>query len=320
MDKLADALGIEPHRLPRAECARRRATCCPTGQIVTGSMPVADVIRRCARDPRPGSRGDAARPDPPPGRRREHDARRGRPQGRRLRARLQEHLLLGGLRRLLRGPRAPLRRRRRRAGRRGLLGRGRGRPGRRQRHGPGRADGARHRERRRRAALDGSRRVGGLVVGVAPDLDDGRRRPARLPGGAGASSRRRGGSLEPGEEIDVERVYRHARTYPLDPETGQIVGGDRAHVAFACAAMRVVAEVDVELGLTRVVWIGTAQDVGTRDQPAGRLRPDRGRHRAGPGPRAHGGDPDEGRPDHERELHRLPDPDGARHAARSYPS
>jgi CO/xanthine dehydrogenase Mo-binding subunit len=26
--------------------------------------------------------------------------------------------------------------------------------------------------------------------------------------------------------------------------------------------MRVVAEVDVELGLTRVVWIGTAQDVG----------------------------------------------------------
>ena len=27
--------------------------------------------------------------------------------------------------------------------------------------------------------------------------------------------------------------------------------------------MRVVVEVDVELGLTRVVWIGTAQDVGT---------------------------------------------------------
>src|SRR6476646_11470280 len=31
--------------------------------------------------------------------------------------------------------------------------------------------------------------------------------------------------------------------------------------------MRVVAEVDVELGLTRVVWIGTAQDVGKAVSP-----------------------------------------------------
>jgi CO/xanthine dehydrogenase Mo-binding subunit len=31
--------------------------------------------------------------------------------------------------------------------------------------------------------------------------------------------------------------------------------------------MRVVAEVDVDLGLTRVVWIGTAQDVGTAINP-----------------------------------------------------
>jgi CO/xanthine dehydrogenase Mo-binding subunit len=61
--------------------------------------------------------------------------------------------------------------------------------------------------------------------------------------------------------VDVERVYRHPRTFPLDPETGQVTDGD-AHVALAVAAMRVVVEVDVELGLTRVVWIGTAQDVG----------------------------------------------------------
>ncbi len=67
-------------------------------------------------------------------------------------------------------------------------------------------------------------------------------------------------------EIDVERVYRHPRTYPLDPETGQTTG-ERSHVAFACAAMRVVAEVDVDLGLTRVVWIGTAQDVGKALNP-----------------------------------------------------
>jgi len=69
-----------------------------------------------------------------------------------------------------------------------------------------------------------------------------------------------------GHEADVERIYRHPRTTPLDPETGQITG-ERAHVAYACAAMRVVAEVDVELGLTRVVWIGTAQDVGKAVNP-----------------------------------------------------
>jgi CO/xanthine dehydrogenase Mo-binding subunit len=64
-----------------------------------------------------------------------------------------------------------------------------------------------------------------------------------------------------GAEVDVERIYRHPRTFPLDPETGQITG-ERAHVAFAVAAMRAVVEVDVDLGLSRVVWIGTAQDVG----------------------------------------------------------
>ena len=77
---------------------------------------------------------------------------------------------------------------------------------------------------------------------------------------------RRGGRLEPGEEIDLERIYRHPRTAPLDPETGQVTD-ERAHVAFAVAAMRAVVEVDVELGLTRVVWIGTAQDVGKAVNP-----------------------------------------------------
>jgi CO/xanthine dehydrogenase Mo-binding subunit len=70
----------------------------------------------------------------------------------------------------------------------------------------------------------------------------------------------------PGEEVDVEQIYRHARTTPLDPETGQITG-ERAHVAFAACAMKVVAEVDVDLGLTRIVWIGAAQDVGKAINP-----------------------------------------------------
>ncbi|HEX3454507.1 MAG TPA: molybdopterin cofactor-binding domain-containing protein [Gaiellaceae bacterium] len=69
-----------------------------------------------------------------------------------------------------------------------------------------------------------------------------------------------------GGEVDVHRVYHHSRTFPLDPDTGQITDGP-SHVSFACAAMRVVAEVDVELGLTRLVWIGTAQDVGKAVNP-----------------------------------------------------
>jgi CO/xanthine dehydrogenase Mo-binding subunit len=70
----------------------------------------------------------------------------------------------------------------------------------------------------------------------------------------------------PGEEVDVEKIYRHPRTTPLHPETGQITG-ERAHVAFAACAMKVVAEVDVDLGLTRIVWIGAAQDVGKAVNP-----------------------------------------------------
>ena len=117
-----------------------------------------------------------------------------------------------------------------------------------------------------------------------------------------------------GRDVELERVYRHIPTFPLDPETGQVLG-ERAHVAFACAAMKVVTEVDVELGLTRLVWIGTAQDVGKAMNPLAvhgqieggtaqgiglalmeELQTDRGR-------------------DQERELHRLSPADGARRAA-----
>jgi CO/xanthine dehydrogenase Mo-binding subunit len=69
-----------------------------------------------------------------------------------------------------------------------------------------------------------------------------------------------------GGAVDVERIYRHVRTSPLDPETGQVTG-ERAHVALAVSAMRTVVEVDVDLGLTRAVWIGTAQDIGRAMNP-----------------------------------------------------
>jgi xanthine dehydrogenase D subunit len=63
--------------------------------------------------------------------------------------------------------------------------------------------------------------------------------------------------------VEETRVYRHRRTSLLDPMTGQ---GD-AHVAFAFAAHRAVCDVDLDLGLVRVVEIATAQDVGRAINP-----------------------------------------------------
>ena len=60
-----------------------------------------------------------------------------------------------------------------------------------------------------------------------------------------------------GEDIEETAEFHHKETYPLD-EDGQ---GD-THLQFAFAAHRAVVEVDVELGLVRVVEIATAQDVG----------------------------------------------------------
>lgn len=57
--------------------------------------------------------------------------------------------------------------------------------------------------------------------------------------------------------IEEEVVFRHAPTSTLD-EDGQ---GD-AHVSFAFAAHRAVVDVDRDLGLVRVVDMTTAQDVG----------------------------------------------------------
>jgi CO/xanthine dehydrogenase Mo-binding subunit len=67
---------------------------------------------------------------------------------------------------------------------------------------------------------------------------------------------------EIGDGIEAVREYHHRPTVPLD-ELGQ---GD-AHVTFAFAAHRAVVDVDVELGLVRVVEIATAQDVGRAMNP-----------------------------------------------------
>ena len=108
MDKLAAALGIDPVEL-RLLNALAPGDTLPTGQAIEGSLPTAEVIRRAAaleppqaeelpRDPirLPGGAGNTTNGE-------------GVQRGHRVRGRLQEHLLLGGLRRLLRGPRDPVR-------------------------------------------------------------------------------------------------------------------------------------------------------------------------------------------------------------------
>jgi xanthine dehydrogenase D subunit len=63
----------------------------------------------------------------------------------------------------------------------------------------------------------------------------------------------------------VERTveWRHRPTEPIDPATGR----GNAHVQYCFAAHRAVVDVDVELGLVKVVEIVTAQDVGKAINP-----------------------------------------------------
>ncbi|RJQ78323.1 xanthine dehydrogenase subunit D [Amycolatopsis panacis] len=65
------------------------------------------------------------------------------------------------------------------------------------------------------------------------------------------------------ELFDETREWRHRPTTALDPETGQ---GD-AHVQYGFAAHRAVVDVDVELGLVKVVQLDCAQDVGKAMNP-----------------------------------------------------
>jgi xanthine dehydrogenase D subunit len=57
--------------------------------------------------------------------------------------------------------------------------------------------------------------------------------------------------------LEVTREYRHAQTQPLDED-----GQGNAHVSWAFAAHRAVVDVDIDLGLVRVIQIATGQDVG----------------------------------------------------------
>jgi xanthine dehydrogenase D subunit len=64
--------------------------------------------------------------------------------------------------------------------------------------------------------------------------------------------------LDDGETIEETREFRHRPTEPLAPLTGQ---GD-SHTQFAFCVHRAVVDVDVELGLVKVVELAVVQDVG----------------------------------------------------------
>ena len=63
--------------------------------------------------------------------------------------------------------------------------------------------------------------------------------------------------------VEETREFRPRRTHRLDPETGQA----NAHLQYAFAAHRAVVDVDIELGLVKVVELATAQDVGRAINP-----------------------------------------------------
>ncbi|KJK47775.1 carbon monoxide dehydrogenase [Lentzea aerocolonigenes] len=65
------------------------------------------------------------------------------------------------------------------------------------------------------------------------------------------------------EVIDETTEWRHRATESLDPVTGQ----GNAHVQYGFAAHRAVVDVDVDLGLVRVVSLDCAQDVGKALNP-----------------------------------------------------
>jgi xanthine dehydrogenase D subunit len=63
--------------------------------------------------------------------------------------------------------------------------------------------------------------------------------------------------------IEETREFRPRRTHRLDPNSGQA----NAHLQYAFAAHRAVVDVDIELGLVKVVELATAQDVGKAINP-----------------------------------------------------
>ena len=111
--------------------------------------------------------------------------------------------------------------------------------------------------------------------------------------------------------IEETREYHHRKTYPLDPETGQ---GD-AHVQYGFSAHRAVVDVDLDLGLVKVVQLDCAQDVGKAINPDAVVGQIHGGSAQGLGLAVMEEIQVHGRQGAQPVVHRLPDPDHPRHAA-----
>jgi CO/xanthine dehydrogenase Mo-binding subunit len=99
--------------------------------------------------------------------------------------------------------------------------------------------------------------IDGLMLGEGEVLDRDRRPLADLAAVLGD------------DVVEETREFHHRPTVPLTrvaAANGAVGQGD-AHLQFAFAAHRVVADVDVDLGLVRLVEVTTAQDVGKALNP-----------------------------------------------------
>ncbi|HXM55143.1 MAG TPA: molybdopterin cofactor-binding domain-containing protein, partial [Candidatus Dormibacteraeota bacterium] len=119
------------------------------------------------------------------------------------------------------------------------------------------------------AVRDASRAVRDHVLGLAVERLGLAVDPSRLALRDGAVVTAEGqhvaalAQVLDGQAVEETRVFRHPATQALDAETGQ----GRAHAQHAFAAHRAVVDVDVDLGLVRVVELATAQDVGRAINP-----------------------------------------------------
>jgi len=244
MDKLAAALGIDPVEL-RLRNAMKTGDCIPTGQVVSGAAPVEELIRTCAATPLPPL-------DPAP----------------------SELALPGGSGRVA----DPSRVRRGvgfAVGFKNLM------------YSAGFDDYSTARVRLEDGVAivtcaaaevgQGFVTLAQQIVREVLDVEDVLIAPAETAtiGSAGSTSASRqtwmsGGAVEraalavrarldSGESGVIEETYEyhHPPTSPLDAD-GQ---GD-AHVSYVFAAHRAVVDVDLDLGLVRVIEIATSQDVG----------------------------------------------------------
>jgi CO/xanthine dehydrogenase Mo-binding subunit len=244
MDKLAAALGLDPVEL-RLRNAMKTGDRLITGQVISGAAPVAELIRTCAAAPLP-----ALDPDPdllalPGGAGRTADASRVR-RGVGFAVGFKNMMYSGGF----------------------------------DDYSTARVrleDGVATVTCAAAEVGQGFVTIAQQIVREVLEVDEVVIAPAETVtiGSAGSSSASRqtwmsGGAvhgaalavrarLDAGETGPIEETYEHHHlpTFPLDAN-GQ---GD-AHVSFIFAAHRAVVDVDVDLGLVRVVEIATSQDVG----------------------------------------------------------